>query len=234
MLRWVRTISLLGLLPVDRCCRITFYRRRSTLSSQVRPLYYRDDPETLATEKAAFVNAALDLLQNSDSVDVRVQEIVRRCGGHNAAFYRIFGSKEGLLLAVVTEAVERSAAVLRRRMAAAATAGDRIAVWVEVLMQRAGTPTATAATLPFALDRYRILHRFPDAEPLLTLPLRAPLAETFRKQGVPEAESIAVAAFEMVMSRQATWIALGHQPSRKEVRSYVALVHRLARSRDNS
>ncbi|HEY1829494.1 MAG TPA: TetR family transcriptional regulator [Acidimicrobiales bacterium] len=193
----------------------------------MRPLYYLDDPETLAIEKAAFVNAALELLQHSNSVDVRVQEIVRRCGGHNAAFYRIFGSKEGLLLAVVAEAVDRTATVLRRRMAAAAPSA-RVAAWVEVLMQRAGTTNATAATLPFALDRHRILHRFPEAEPLLTLPLREPLIETFREQRVPEAEMIAAAAFEMVMSRQATWIALEHRPSRQEVQSYVALVHRLA------
>ena len=90
-------------------------------AASVRPLRYLDDPETLAAERRAFVDAALELLQSSDSVDVRVSEIVHRCGGHNAAFYRIFGSKEGLLLAAVAEAVDRTARVLRRRIGAATT-----------------------------------------------------------------------------------------------------------------
>jgi AcrR family transcriptional regulator len=174
------------------------------------------------------------LLQDADSVEVRVHEVVRRCGGHNAAFYRIFGSKDGLLLAVVVEAVERTAVALRRRMAAVSTPAERIAVWVEVLTQRAGSANATAATLPFALDRHRIIRRFPDSESVLTLPLREPLAAAFRAQAVPDADEVATAAFEMVMSRQATWIASGHRPSRREVRSYIGLVRRLAASGDNS
>ncbi|HEY3844359.1 MAG TPA: TetR/AcrR family transcriptional regulator [Acidimicrobiales bacterium] len=202
--------------------------KRPRTGPSVRPLRYLDDPDTLASERRAFVDAALELLERSDSLDVRVSEIVHRCGGHNAAFYRIFGSKEGLLMAAVAEAVERTARVLRRRVGAAASPDDAVARWVEVLMSRAATARATAATLPFALDRHRILHAFPESEAVLTAPLREPLTEVFRSGGVAEAETIATAAFEMVMSRQATWIAVRHRPSRAEVGTYIALVRQMA------
>jgi AcrR family transcriptional regulator len=197
-------------------------------AAAARPLRYLDDPETFAAERRAFVTAALELLQDSDSVDVRVSEIVRRCGGHNAAFYRIFGSKEGLLLAAVAEAVDRTARVLQRRMSAARTPAEAIALWVQTLMGRAATARATAATLPFALDRHRILYGFPDSEALLTGPLRQPIADALRSAGIPEADAIATAAFEMVMSQQATWIAVRHQPTQAELGRYVRLVRHLS------
>ena len=99
---------------------------------------------------------------------------------------------------------------------------------MEVLLSRAATARATAATLPFALDRHRILHAFPDSEALLTGPLSEPLAEVLRTMGVAQAETIATAALEMVMSRQATWIAVRHRPTRAEVGTYISLVRQMA------
>ncbi|WP_255649245.1 hypothetical protein [Frankia sp. ArI3] len=45
-----------------------------------------------------------------------------------------------------------------------------------------------------------------------------------RSAELPRAELLADAAFELVMSRQAAWIALDHQPDTDEVAAYAELV----------
>jgi AcrR family transcriptional regulator len=186
------------------------------------PLHYLDDPVAREHERRAFVAAALDLLAETDSVDLQVNRVVQRAGRHNAAFYRVFESKDRLTLAVVEEATRRTAAVVERHVDAAGSPPEAVRAWAGTLLAVASGGVARWA-LALALDRHRLLHRFPHAEVTLTLPLREPLARILRGAGGPHADVIAEAAFEMVMSRQATWIALGHQPTDDELATYVAL-----------
>ncbi len=187
------------------------------------PLRYLDDPVALARERQAFIAAALDLLAATDTVDLQVSRIVARAGRHNAAFYRVFGSKDGLTLAVVEEATRRTAMVVERRVAAAGPPVEAVRTWAVALLSLARGEAARAIRA-LALDRYRLLHRFPQAEATLTLPLRQPLTRTLRSAELPRAELLADAAFELVMSRQAAWIALDHQPDTDEVAAYAELV----------
>jgi AcrR family transcriptional regulator len=189
-----------------------------------RPLHRLADPETLDAERRALIDAALGLLEEAGTVDVHVADVVRRSGGHNAAFYRIFGSKDDLVLAVVEEAVGRTAAVLERRMAEAEGPADAVRAWVAVLLGRAATARAAAATQPFALDRHRLMHRFPGVYDRLNRPLRLALSRVLRSAGCAHPDIAAEAAFELVMSRQASWIAEGHRPSPREIGVYAQLV----------
>jgi AcrR family transcriptional regulator len=186
------------------------------------PLRYLDDPVALARERQAFIAAALDLLAATDTVDLQVSRIVARAGRHNAAFYRVFGSKDGLTLAVVEEATRRTAAVVERRVAAAGPPVEAVRTWAVALLSLARGEARAIRAL--ALDRYRLLHRFPQAEVTLTLPLRQPLTRSLHRAELPRAELLADAAFELVMSRQAAWIAVDHQPDADEVAAYAELV----------
>jgi AcrR family transcriptional regulator len=190
------------------------------------PLHYLSDPEMLQRERAAFVTAALDLIAQSGTIDLQVAQVVRHAGRHNAAFYRVFGSKEGLVLAVVEEAAGWTAAALERRMRGAKTPADSVRAWAGVLLGLASADPVSGVHA-IALDRYRLLKRFPDAEATIADPLRLPLEEVLRQAGQPAPKTLAEAAFELVLSRQASWIALGQRPTAKEIRIYADLAVRL-------
>jgi AcrR family transcriptional regulator len=190
------------------------------------PLHYLDDPEMLQRERAAFLQAALELIAESGTIDLQVAAVVRQAGRHNAAFYRVFGAKEGLVLAVVEEAARRMALALERRMKGAKSPQDAVRAWAAVLLGLASADPA-AGVHAIALDRYRLLKRFPDAEATIADPLRQPLEAVLREAGLPGPDVLAEAAFELVLSRQASWIALGRRPTDKEIRTYADLTVRL-------
>jgi AcrR family transcriptional regulator len=190
------------------------------------PLHYLDDPEAWQRERAAFVDAALDLFAESGTVDLQVSQVVRRAGRHNAAFYRVFGSKEGLVLAVVEESSRRTAAVVVRRMARAKTPVEAVRAWARVLLGLASADLAAGAHA-IALDRYRLLQRFPEAAVTAAMPLRKPLEDVLRSAGLKQPDVLAEAAFELVLSRQASWIALKQPATEREIRTYADLVVRL-------
>jgi AcrR family transcriptional regulator len=192
-----------------------------------RPLRQLDDEAELAAARQAFIAAALEIVTARETLDLGVADVVRRSGWHNAAFYRIFGSKDGLLLAVSEEATRRTVEVLRARVARARTPSAALRVWTAVLLQRAASAPAATATQPFALDRHRLLHRFPDAEQRLTLPIRAVVHAILREAGCPDAESAGDAATELVLGQQATWLACRHRPTPAEIEQCTTFVQRL-------
>src|SRR3984957_16332654 len=192
-----------------------------------RPLRQLDDETELAAARRAFVDAALEIVSSKAALDVAVVDVVRRSGWHNAAFYRVFGSKDALPLAVAEEAVHRAADVLAQHVSEALGAPAQVRAWTTVLLHRAATSTAAAATQAFALDRHRLLHRFPDAEEQLTLPIRAVLHAVLRGAGRPDAVAAGDAATELVLSQQATRPATHHRPSEFEIEQFSALILRL-------
>lgn len=185
------------------------------------------DDNELATTRRAFIDAALEITAQKAMLDFAVADVVRRSGWHNAAFYRIFGSKDGLLLALAEDAVAKTAALLATRANAAPSPAQAVRVWTTTLLHRAASPSAATATQPFALDRHRILHRFPDADGQLTLPIRAVLHDVLRAAGRPDAQAAGDAATELVLSQQATWLACHHRPTEDEIDQCVLLVLRL-------
>lgn len=186
------------------------------------PLHYLDDPQAWERERAAFVEAALALLARSDAVDLQVAEVVRLAGRHNASFYRVFGSKEGLTLAVVQEAARRTAAVVERRLRRIDEPAQAVRTWARTLLALAAVGGDGVQAL--AIDRYRLMRRFPEADDSIIQPLRRPLEDVLRGAGRPRPALLADAALELVMSRQAAWIAVRHRPSARELDAYAGLV----------
>jgi AcrR family transcriptional regulator len=192
-----------------------------------RPLHRLADPVALARERRALIDAALELLRDEDTLELHVGAIVKRAGQHREAFYRIFGSKAGLMFAVLEEAVQRTVDALDRHMARATSPTDGVHTWAEVLLKRAASPRAAAAARPFALDRHHILDQFPGAAKALDQPIRLRLARVLQSADLPDADRLAAAAYELVMGSQATWIATGHRPTPTEIDRYAAMVVRL-------
>jgi AcrR family transcriptional regulator len=193
----------------------------------VSPLHHLDDPVEFARERDAFVEAALSLLTGSETVNLQVTEVIRRAGRHNVVFYRVFGSKEGLTLAVVEEAVRRTAAVLERHLEGVSSPEAAVRTWARTLLERSASGLAAEGTQALALDRFRLMRRFPGAQDTTTRPLSLPLERVLRQAGNPQATLLSEAALELIMSRQAGWIALQHRPTPAEITTYADLTVRL-------
>jgi AcrR family transcriptional regulator len=85
----------------------------------------RDIAVARSTEKARaraqertsrFVDAALDLTAERNSLDFTLQDVVDRAGLSLHAFYRLFESKDALVETVLEESLERGVAELRQRI----------------------------------------------------------------------------------------------------------------------
>ena len=192
-----------------------------------RPLRQLDDPEAFAATRQAFVDAALVVLSRRSDLDVSVTEVVQEAGLHNAAFYRVFESKDGLLLAVAQEAAERTVPVLQTRLRRAPDAPQALRAWATVLLRLTATDRSAQSIEAFALERHRFLRRFPDAEDRLVEPVRRVLQDALEQYGVADAADVTSAAYELVMGQQATWIARGHRTRQREVERVADLATRL-------
>ncbi|HVV31382.1 MAG TPA: TetR/AcrR family transcriptional regulator [Mycobacteriales bacterium] len=181
-----------------------------------------------SADQRALVDAALDALQGSDEVDFSITDVVERAGSNRAALYASFGSKDRLLLAAVAEAVRRTVAAADGHLQGASTPAAGLEAWVRVLLGRAGDPTASAWTLPFALNANRLLHRFPEAEHSIRLPLRQQLSALLPADTAEPPEQIAEAIFAMVMNVQAMHIARGTKIPAADVDVYVRCALRIA------
>ena len=69
------------------------------------------------TRVQRFLDAALELMADSDGRDFTVQEVVERSGQSLRSFYQYFGGKQELLLALFEESVRSTAEQLRERIA---------------------------------------------------------------------------------------------------------------------
>jgi AcrR family transcriptional regulator len=184
-------------------------------------------PGTLTDEQQELVNSALEVLQGSDEVDFSITEVVRRAGSNRTELYASFGSKDRLVLAAVAEAVRRTVDAIHVHLASAVGA-EAIETWVRVILRRAGDGAVSSWTRPFVLDAHRLVHRFPDAEYLLRLPLQQQL-EALLTPEVPAPHAlIAEAIYCMVMHVQAIHIARGSKLTRREIDVYVRCALRIA------
>jgi len=195
-----------------------------------RPLRHLDDREVFTAVRQAIVDAALEQLARRDDLDLNVADVVLASGAHNAAFYRVFGSKDRLLLAVAQEAVGRTLVLLRDRVSRERSPAAAIRAWARVLLRLTATPRAAASIQAFALERHRFLRRFPDSEEILVAPVKRVLLDVLVPLGVGDANEIVDAAYELVMGQQATWIARRHEPTSTELSRCLRMVVRLVAS----
>jgi len=197
--------------------------------SPARPLRQLDDPEAFAAARRAFVDAAFVVLSRRSDLDFSVTEVVKESGLHNAAFYRVFESKDRLLLAVAEEAMQRTLETLQARVTKARDGQQAMRQWGTVLLRLAATDRSAQSIEAFALERHRFLRRFPDAEDRLVEPVRQVLADALVQRGIAtdDAHEVTNAAYELVMGQQATWIARGHRPTQREVERVASLATRL-------
>jgi AcrR family transcriptional regulator len=182
----------------------------------MRPLHYLNDPDVRAAERAVFIDAALELLAQMDSLDLKVSDVVRAADRNNAIFYKLFGSRDGLIIAVVEHTTQMIVEVMRSRSSANPTKEEAVNVWCNTLLALASPAHSSSSVLPMALDRHRILRKSPQSAEHVVDPLKNALKAMLGNDSLSQLRLDAV--FELVMGLQATWLALGHRPTPKEIR----------------
>ena len=181
----------------------------------MRPLHYLDDPDVRAAERAVFIDAALQLLAHMDSLDLTVSDVVRAADRNNAIFYKVFGSRDGLIIAVVEHTTRKIVEVMRRRISANPSKEEAVNVWCSTLLGLALPEHSWGSVLPMALDRHRILRKSPESEEHVVQPLKNVLKAMLGDDSLSEVRLDAV--FELVMGIQATWLALEHRPTPTQI-----------------
>ena len=143
-------------------------------------------------EAQRLIEAARTVMQRTECVEPRVSEIVREAGLSNQAFYRHFRSKHELLLAVLADGREQLVRYLEQRMAAEATALDRVRRWIRCIVKQAAHPRAAAATRIFVVNAVRLADQFPQDTSRsleeIKAPLRAALEEAVSHGDAPAAD----------------------------------------------
>ncbi len=177
-----------------------------TLAS--RALAERQD--AYEAEIRALLDAALDVMRRTDSLDPKVAEIVRTAGLSNQAFYRHFDGKDALLLAVLSDGRERLATTIARRMDRADSAAGRVRAWVGAVMDQARDPRAAAATRPFAANSGRLAVAYPDEVARSQQQLLAPLAAVV---GADAAHAV----YHLAMGAMHEALAARRAPTKSEI-----------------
>ena len=112
-----------------------------------------------------FLDAALELMRDSDSKEFTVQEVVERSGQSLRSFYQYFGGKHELLLALFEESVRTTADHLRARIAEEPDPLERLHRFV-VEYYRLCRPATTGKTSKRMTGPTQVLVEF--AQKLLT------------------------------------------------------------------
>src|SRR5271170_5801226 len=100
----------------------------------MRPLHYLNDPDVRAAEQRVFIDAALELLAHTDSLDLTVNDVVRAAERNNAIFYKLFGSRDGLIIAVVEHTTRQIVEVMHKRISANPSQEEAVNIWCRTLL----------------------------------------------------------------------------------------------------
>ncbi|CAO5247781.1 TetR/AcrR family transcriptional regulator [Frankia sp. AgKG'84/4] len=116
-----------------------------------------------ATEEVRrLVHATYTVIERTGSTDLSLRAILAAAGCSNQAFYRHFGSKDELLIALLSSGLRRVAADLRDRTAREDNLPARVDAWIRCVLEQATDPATAQQTRPFVAGLGRLQVRFPE------------------------------------------------------------------------
>jgi AcrR family transcriptional regulator len=131
-------------------------------------------------ERASLVRAARVVLERAGWEGFKVQLVLRETGLSARTFYRHFAGKEELLLVLMQDEYARSGARLRAAMARAEGPAEKVAAWIDEIVQAAGDPRRAARARLFT-SQPAVLRRFPDEVDAAARLVLEPLADAIRE-----------------------------------------------------
>jgi AcrR family transcriptional regulator len=144
-------------------------------------------------EVSKLFDATLSVMREKETADPTVSDILDRAGMSTTTFYRHFPTKSDLLVALLEQAHELTAAHVDRRVASVDDPRDRIERWVRAVFDLVRTPASLALNRPLLLAHPRLLHEFPEeittGFAMLALPLQAAMADARTATGLAPGDS---------------------------------------------
>lgn len=116
---------------------------------------------TSEDESARLIEVARHILVRKNGSGFTLNEVLEEAGLGTRAFYRHFGSKDELALAVFAEEAEREARRLQARMKHASTPIEGVVAWIDVRLEPGFDPRLAARQRPLTEEAVRASRRFP-------------------------------------------------------------------------
>jgi AcrR family transcriptional regulator len=113
-------------------------------------------------EVELLLTAAEAVLARSGYEGLRVDDVLDEAGLSTRAFYRHFRGKSELFLTLFDREAARAGERLRRKVAAAGTAAEKVEAWVGATLALAYAARLARRTRVFLVERQVIASEFPD------------------------------------------------------------------------
>jgi AcrR family transcriptional regulator len=131
-------------------------------------------------EQKALMDAGLTVLRGFGSDGCTVAAVLAEAGLSTRAFYRHFGSKDELILAIYKRDSLASSTKLRDRMTATGSARAALEVWIDETLALAFAPSRVKRTRPLAKEGLRLQAQFPKEFAVIVAGVLDPLVALLR------------------------------------------------------
>jgi len=115
-------------------------------------------------EMRRIVEATYDLIERTGSLDPSLRDILAHTGLSTQAFYRLFRSKDELLLVLLDDGRRTLVDYLSARMATENDPSAQVRAWIEGVLAQASTRRSADRTRPFLANEDRLSEIFPDEQ----------------------------------------------------------------------
>ncbi|MFA5710567.1 TetR/AcrR family transcriptional regulator [Mycolicibacterium sp.] len=169
-------------------------------------------------EVERILGAAVEVMQRVAPATPRVSDIVAAANSSNKAFYRYFASKDELFVAVMERGVARTVASLERQMAKETDPAQKIARWVEGVLEQVADPdllsTSRATTAQMSASANRSV-----AHSEMMAPMRDLLAEPIAALGRSPRDAELV--FQCTTGTMRRYFGAGRRPEPRDIEHVV-------------
>jgi AcrR family transcriptional regulator len=169
-----------------------------------------------AAEIEQILAAAVRVMGRSAPEPPKVSEIIVEAGSCNKAFYRYFGGKDDLLLAVMRRGIAIVAALLDEQMSREADPTVKVARWVEGLLAQVTDPHLFSMCAATVAQMSASAHRKASDDEVMQ-PLRALLSAPIEQMGRADPDRDADAVFHATMGTLRRYVGSGRRPPPADV-----------------
>jgi AcrR family transcriptional regulator len=141
--------------------------------------------ESLALERERLLRAARSVLVRSGWWGFKVESVLRQAGLSTRSFYRHFGRKNDLLLALYEGEIDMMSQHIAKAMQAADTPTEQVHAWIRTGIDVAYRAEFTKPAALFALNQHNLIREYPAAIKEIYARLMAPL-QTAIQRGIDE------------------------------------------------
>lgn len=177
-----------------------------------------DDRQREATaEVERILAAAVRVMERAAPEPPRVSDIVAEAGSSNKAFYRYFGGKDDLILAVMERGVAIVVSYLQHQMAKEARPQDKIACWIEGALAQVADPHLISMSRAAAGQMSNWL----VADREMLLPLRNLLVEPVAALGSADVDRDVEAVYGGTVAMMRRYVGSADRPGREDIEHLV-------------